>query len=60
MIIKDESKLFENARLLPKEQRLTDRTLVLLERRIARSVRKNEAMLNLSEKLVEKSIYNFT
>lgn len=40
---------------LPKKQRLTDRTLVLLERRIARSVRKNESMLSLSEDYATRS-----
>ena len=40
---------------LPKEQRLTDETLIALERRIARSSRKNEVMLEESYKLAEKS-----
>ena len=35
--------------LLPKEQRLTEETLIKLERRIAKSVRQNESMLSQSE-----------
>ena len=35
--------------LLPKEQRLTEETLIKLERRIAKSVRQNESMLSKSE-----------
>ena len=55
-IIRDESVLFEKVKMLPKKQQLTDRTLVLLERRVARSSRKNEEMLNRSEKLAERSL----
>lgn len=40
---------------LPKEQQLTERTLVLLERRIAKSSRKNESMLSQSEELAARS-----
>ena len=40
---------------LPKDQRLTDETLILLERRIANSVRKNESMLSQSEDIAARS-----
>ena len=39
---------------LPKEQQLTEETLVALERRIAKSNRKNEAMLENSYRLAEE------
>lgn len=40
---------------LPKAQRLTEETLIKLERRIAKSVRKNECMLSQSEELAARS-----
>lgn len=40
-------------RPLPKEQRLTEETLIALERRIAKAVRKNEEMLIMSEYYAE-------
>lgn len=40
---------------LPKEQQLTEETLIKLERRIAKSSRKNEVMLIESEKLARQS-----
>ena len=36
--------------LLPKEQRLTEETLIKLEHRIAKTVHQNENMLSQSEK----------
>ena len=40
---------------LPKEQQLTEKTLIALERRIAKSNRKNEAMLENSYRFAEES-----
>ncbi len=40
---------------LPKEQQLTEESLIALERRIAKASRKNEAMLEESYRLAEKS-----
>lgn len=40
---------------LPKEQQLTEETLIKLERRIAKSVRQNEIMLSQSEELAARS-----
>lgn len=40
---------------LPEDQQITEQSLIELEREIAKSVRKNESMLTLSEELAARS-----
>lgn len=40
---------------LPERQQLTEKSLILLERQIAKSVRKNESVLSQSEEMAAKT-----